>query len=76
MTITYVSEICMRTTLIIPDELMKSLMEETGETSKTTIVCRALEEMLQRVRSEGLKGLRGKLDLDIDLDALRSRDLT
>jgi len=66
----------MRTTLIIPDELMKNLMEETGETSKTAIVCRALEEMLQRVRSEGLKGLRGKLDLDIDLDALRSKDLT
>ena len=66
----------MRTTLIIPDELMKNLIEETGETSKTAIVCRALEEMLQRVRSEGLKGLRGKLDLDIDLDALRSKDLT
>lgn len=66
----------MRTTLIIPDELMKDLMEETGETSKTTLVCRALEEMLQRVRRDGLKSLRGKIDLDIDLDALRTKDLT
>jgi Arc/MetJ family transcription regulator len=66
----------MRTTLIIPDELMKDLMEETGETSKTLLVCRSLEEMLQRVRRENLKRLRGKLDLDIDLEALRSKDLT
>jgi Arc/MetJ family transcription regulator len=66
----------MRTTLIIPDELMKSLMDETGETSKTMLVCKALEELLQKVRRDGLKGLRGKLDLDLDLEALRSKDLT
>ena len=66
----------MRTTLIIPDALMKNLMEETGETSKTLLVCRSLEEMLQRVRRENLKRLRGKLDLDIDLEAIRSKDLT
>jgi len=65
----------MRTTLIIPDELMKDLMEETGETSKTVLVCRSLEEMLQRVRREKLKRLRGQLDLDIDLEALRTKDL-
>jgi|MudIll2142460700_1097286.scaffolds.fasta_scaffold47161_2 hypothetical protein len=65
----------MRTTLIIPDRLMKDLMEETGETSKTAIVSRALEEMLQRVRRDNLKNLRGKLDLDIDLEALRTKDL-
>lgn len=66
----------MRTTLIIPNELMKSLMDETGETSKTALVCKALEELLQKVRRDGLKGLRGKLDLDLDLEALRSKDLT
>lgn len=66
----------MRTTLIIPDKLMKDLMEETGETSKTVLVRRSLEEMLQKVRRENLKGLRGKIDLDIDLEALRSKDVT
>jgi hypothetical protein len=66
----------MRTTLIIPDELMKSLMEETGETSKTTLVCRALEELRQKVRRNGLKSLRGKLDLELDLETLRSKDIT
>jgi len=65
----------MRTTLIIPDKLMKDLMEETGETSKTVLVRRSLEEMLQKVRRENLKRLRGKLALDIDLEALRSKDV-
>jgi Arc/MetJ family transcription regulator len=66
----------MRTTLIIPDDLMKDLMEETGEKSKTLLVCRSLEEMLERVRRENLKRLRGKIDLDIDLESLRTKDLT
>jgi len=65
----------MRTTLIIPDDLMKGLMEETGEKSKTLLVRRSLEEMLERVRRENLKRLRGKIDLDIDLESLRTKDL-
>jgi hypothetical protein len=32
--------------------------------------------MLQRVRRENLKRLRGKLSLDIDLETLRTKDLT
>ena len=64
----------MRTTLIIPDDLMKDLMKETGEKSKTLLVRRSLEEMLQRVRRENLKRLRGKLPLETDLEALRNKD--
>jgi hypothetical protein len=66
----------MRTTLIIPDDLMNDLVEETGEKSKTLLVRRSLEEMLQRVRRKNLKRLRGKIDLDIDLETLRTKDLT
>jgi len=66
----------MRTTLIIPDDLMKDLMKETGERSKTLLVRRSLEEMLRRVRRDNLKRLRGKVDLEIDLEAQRKRDLT
>lgn len=65
----------MRTTLIIPDKLMKDLMAETGETRKTELVRRSLEEMLKRVRRENLKRLRGKIRLDLDLEALRAKDL-
>jgi hypothetical protein len=66
----------MRTTLIIPDDLMNDLMEETGEKSKTLLVRRSLEEMLQRVRRESLTRLRGTIPLDIDLEILRTIDLT
>jgi len=66
----------MRTTLIIPDDLMRDLMEETGEKSKTLLVRRSLEETLQRVRRENLKRLRGNIDLDLDLETLRMKDLT
>jgi len=66
----------MRTTLIIPDDLINDLVEETGEKSKTLLVCRSLKEMLERVRRENLKRLRGKIDLDIDLETLRTKDLT
>ncbi len=66
----------MRTTLIIPDDLMNDLTEETGEKSKTLLVRRSLEEMLQRLRRENLKRLRGTIPLDIDLETLRTKDLT
>jgi hypothetical protein len=65
----------MRTTLIIPDDLMNDLIDETGEKSKTLLVRRSLEEMLQRVRRENLKRLRGKMRLDVDLKTLRKKDL-
>lgn len=65
----------MRTTLIIPDKLMKDLMAETGEKSKTVLVRRSLEEMLKRVRRGNLKGLRGKVRLDLELAALRKKDI-
>jgi hypothetical protein len=66
----------MRTTLIIPDDLINDLVEETGEKSKTLLVRRSLKEMLERVRRENLKRLRGKIDLDIDLETLRTKDFT
>ncbi len=65
----------MRTTLILPEDLIKELMKETGETSKTRLVRRSLEEMLKRVRRENLKRLRGQVHLDLDLDSVRRKDL-
>jgi hypothetical protein len=74
MHIEYATEICMRTTLNIPDDLMTALMAETGEKNKTLLIRRSLEETLNRIRREALKSLRGKMGLEIDLDALRKRD--
>lgn len=65
----------MRTTLNIPDDLMNALITETGENNKTLLIRRSLEEMLNRVRRQNLKRLRGKLDLGIDLTVMRKKDL-
>ncbi len=65
----------MRTTLNIPDELMNALMAETGERNKTLLIRRSLEDLLLKIRRENLKRLRGKMDLEVDLEALRKKDL-
>jgi len=66
----------MRTTLNLPDDLVNTLMTETGVKNKTLLIRRSLEELLGRIRRENLKRLRGKMELEIDLEALRKKDLT
>jgi len=48
-------------------------MRATRIRTKTRLIITALEEMVRKSRIAGLKEFRGKLDLDIDLDALRGR---
>ncbi|MCP4220595.1 MAG: type II toxin-antitoxin system VapB family antitoxin [bacterium] len=64
----------MRATLNIPDELIEQLVAETGEKNKTKIIKDALEEMLRRIKRSKFKRLRGKIDLDIDLETFRNQD--
>jgi hypothetical protein len=65
----------MRATLNIPDRLINELVQETGEKNKTLLIRLALEEMLKKVKRNKLKKLRGKIDLDINLNELRRRDM-
>ncbi|MFC2155552.1 type II toxin-antitoxin system VapB family antitoxin [Acidobacteriota bacterium] len=65
----------MRATLNIPDILINDLIAETGEKNKTKIIKTALEEMLKRIRRNRLKKLRGKIDLDLDLEKFREQDM-
>ena len=76
MHLIYVYEICMRTTLNLPDQLIKDLMETTGITNKTLLIRTSLEDMLKRARRRQLLELQGKIDLDLDLDKLREMDMT
>jgi hypothetical protein len=66
----------MRTTLNLPDQLIKDLMETTGITNKTLLIRTSLEDMLKRARRRQLLELQGKIDLDLDLDKLREMDMT
>ncbi|MEJ7625024.1 MAG: type II toxin-antitoxin system VapB family antitoxin [Pyrinomonadaceae bacterium] len=63
----------MRTTLDLPESLLKEAMAITQIRTKTEVIKTALTNLIQREKIRGLKDYRGKLDLDIDLDKLRDR---
>ena len=64
----------MRTTLDLPEALVKEAMALTKISTKTELIKVALEDIIQREKVKGLADSFGKLDLDIDLDKLRNRD--
>lgn len=61
----------MRTTIDIPEEILTEAMRLSGAKSKTRAVIMSLQEFINRNKIEKLRELRGKVDLDIDLAALR-----
>jgi Arc/MetJ family transcription regulator len=64
----------MRTTLILPPELIEQARESLGFTSKTDTVVYALREVVRRGRREELKALLGRVTFDVDPLAMRKRD--
>ena len=65
----------MRTTLDLPGDLLSEAMRLSKVKTKTGAVVLSLQELINRRKIERLRKLKGKLDLDIDLDSLR-RDRT
>ena len=63
----------MRTTLDLPEDLIKEAMKITGSKTKSALIKDALEEQIKRIKRKRLLAFKGKIDLDIDLDTLRSR---
>jgi Arc/MetJ family transcription regulator len=63
----------MRTTLILPDDLVDAAREAAGLVSKTETVIYALKEVIRRKRIDDLKGMFGTVDVRIDLDKVRGR---
>ncbi len=63
----------MRTTLDLPEDLLKEAQELTGFKSKTDIVILSLQELIRQRRVDELKSLAGKIDLRIDLKKQRKR---
>jgi len=65
----------MATNLAINDDLLKSALEIGGYKSKKDTVNAALEEFIQRRKSEDVIGLFGKVEYDAayDYKKLRSR---
>jgi Arc/MetJ family transcription regulator len=63
----------MRTTLDIPAELLEEARTALGFTSKTDTIVLALRELVRKHRVEELKGLLGKVTLDVDVPRSRRR---
>ncbi len=63
----------MRTTLDLPESLLKEAMKVTHTGTKTAVIVKALEEIIRKSKISGIKKYKGKIDLDIDLNDLRDR---
>lgn len=63
----------MRTTLDLPKDLIDEAMKATHINTKTQLIITALEDLIRKSKISGLKDFKGKVDLDIDMDALRDR---
>jgi Uncharacterized protein conserved in bacteria (DUF2191). len=63
----------MRTTLDLPETLIKEAMALTHIHTKTDLIKTALRNLIQKEKIKGLKNFYGKIDLEIDLDTMRNR---
>lgn len=63
----------MRTTLDLPETLVEQAMKLSGEKSKTATIIAALQHLVRKHQMQKIKEFRGKVDIDIDLDASRRR---
>lgn len=62
----------MRTNIEIDDTLMADAMDASGATTKKAAVEQGLQLLIQIKQQSGLKGLRGKLKWEGDLDEMRT----
>lgn len=63
----------MRTTLDLPENLLNEAMKVTHTETKTAVIIKALEELVRKSTISDIKKYKGKINLDIDLDVMRSR---
>jgi len=63
----------MRTTLDLPEALVKEAMDVAHVKTKTNVIVLALEELIRKYNISDLKKFKGKIDLDIDIDVIRDR---
>jgi Arc/MetJ family transcription regulator len=63
----------MRTTLDLPEALVDEAMKVTQIKTKTNVIIAALEDLIRKSKISGLKAYKGKVDLDIDMNAVRGR---
>lgn len=65
----------MRTTLIIPDRLIKELKSIASDKSKTALISEALEEYINKKHREKLLSLKGKIQIEYDWKEEEEKEL-
>ena len=63
----------MRTTLDLPDVLMRNAMKVSHQRTKTAVIITALNDLVRKSRLQELRRYKGGVDLDLDLDVVRKR---
>ena len=63
----------MRTTLDLPEGLLKKALEVTHCKTKTEAIKLALKNIIQKETIKDLKNFKGKIVLNIDMDRIRKR---
>ena len=61
----------MRTNIVIDDQLMRETLRATGLKTKREAVELGLRTLVRLKKQAGIRQLRGKLDWQGDLDAMR-----
>jgi Arc/MetJ family transcription regulator len=64
----------MRTNIVIDDKLMSESLRATGLKTKREAVELGLQTLVRLRKQAGIRSLRGKLEWQGDLDAMRSQD--
>jgi Arc/MetJ family transcription regulator len=62
----------MRTTLDLPEHMLEEARRAAGLRTRRETVIAGLEELIRKSRREELRGLAGKIRVDVDL--MRSRE--
>jgi len=62
----------MRTNIVIDDELMQQVLKQTGLKTKREAVEQGLKTLLKLKRQELIRGFRGKLLWEGNLDDMRN----
>ena len=69
----YVRDTIMRTTLDLPENLLREAMECTHTGTKTAVIIKALEELIRKSKISDIKQYKGKIDLELDMNVIRDR---
>ena len=63
----------MRTNIVIDDELMANALKTSGLRTKKDVVEQGLILLIKRSEQQAIRGLRGKVTWEGDLDEMRGR---